>query len=193
MPELVIANSVFFGTLLLAAALIMLGMFLSGFEAGDGKMVMVTMSHIFRWLGVGLLMATFFIFLGSPLGPATSAWIGTALGLLGLAMLIIADFFVKVGDFKPVAWLFGALAVILGAYAAMTPYALPAAAFPNLGRDFFILLIVLAVAALFGFYGIRLKPGWPWKVSGYLFMLGGAGALYITLRYLFASLGVGTF
>lgn len=193
MPDVVslgTANALFAALMMLGGALLMLGFFFTGIDGKPANFVMKTMSYIFKWLGIGIIIAAAFVFLGAPLGQSLSTWLGTLLLLLGVALPIVAHVFNEGGDFKPVAWLFLALGLIAGLYAVMTPSALDLAT--NLGKDIFILCILVAVSAVGGFIAIRLFPG-GMAVAGIPMLAAGADALYISIRYLFATVGIGAF
>lgn len=184
--SVVTGNSLFLASMVLGGGLLMVGLFFTGIDNEPVNFVMLSDSHILKWLGVAMLLAAFFIFWGSPLGAALSAWMGTLFAFFGAAFLIISDFFANPGDFKPLAWLFAALGLIMACYAAMTPAALGLSS--TLGLAMFILFILISLGGFFGFWGLRIKLGW-WRPAGVSLMLAGVVSLVISLLGLFATVG----
>jgi hypothetical protein len=186
---LVVANTAFYSMLLFGAGAILAGMLFARCDAEPAAAVAISVSKYLKWLAVGILVGVVFIFLGHPGGAVVATWFGTVLGFFAIFFFAVSGILGEGGDFKPIAWflLFGT--VFLGAYCAMTPTAL---GLTGMGLDTLIVFIIATLACLVGFLGIRTTPKLM-RPAGILFILTGVDCLYIAIRYLFATVGIGSF
>lgn len=187
---------IFAGVFAYGITTILAGMYFTGIDATPpDKVGGITIPLVIRYCGIIILLAAFFCFwyawslMGKEAG-VTLGWIGSIFGLFSIFYFFAADNMAKGGDLKPFAWFLLILAVILIPYTIQTSTIL--APFPNLKLDLTILLGIVVIGCILCWLGIRFKPSLL-RYGGIAFILTGCSGLEIGIRYLFASLGIGSF
>jgi hypothetical protein len=204
-----VADPTWLGILIFALSCIVYGLFLSHIDRSPIKEVGLAINIIQLFTGIGLLIAAFLIFLGSPdvLGVAEgklSLWIATLLGFSGLFWLMVNHILSRGGNVKPLSSLFLFTGVIFAAYAFIA-WRLRTASLDTtvIGLtlrgemiDLFIFLTLVAVSAIVTFLELRGRQFFSARITdvigraaGGLFLVAGIDGLYLAIKYLWIIVG----
>lgn len=185
-------NATFFSLLLFALGFVLSGLMFARIDAEPAEKVGITVTTVQMGISIGMFMGAFLIFLTNPFGPALSTWLATLIGFFAAVWYVLSNTLSKGGDLKPIAWMLLYIVILLVAYAIMIAASPQMRPFSGLYLDAFILLLLAALACAVGWVGILWTPGLL-RLTGIIFVVTGAYGLYFCIRYLFATVGVGSF
>jgi hypothetical protein len=185
-----VGNSAFLAFLLFGAGAFLAGMLFARLDSEPAAQVAISVCAYLKWFAVIILFSVFFIFLGHPAGLTVALWFGTVLGYFAAFFFSVSEILSKGGDFKPIAWylLFGTF--LLAGYVATSGAVIPWGT--AMGKDVLLVLCLADLATLVGFLALRFAPRLI-RPAGIIFMLVGIDCLYIVIRYVAASVGMGSF
>ncbi len=176
------ANPVPLGLLIFGVTCFLTGLFFMGIDAEPPEKVGISLAIFQMFAGVTILIiCTSIILFGSPVAnPTFSMWVSTIFGYFGFLWIVLAYHGFKGADLKPFSTFLLVTAVICAIWAYMSL---------KLGiADFVFLFVLVVIACVLGFLGIRGMPAQAAKIAGFFFAIIGLDGIYLALKNSWAVL-----